>query len=877
MREAFPEELAAELPAFIRYAAGNLDEPSCLDLCALPEASLDALPQWFFLRQMICKEDGKRRATVTVKQGFPPGPVKLAFLELLATIGDELCSALNQIRTVPPASYDDQQWAIVDALLEVLPLAAAHLKMVFRRRGETDFNEIMLAALRALGDEMEPSALALALDARIEHLLVDEFQDTSYSQFELIEKLTAGWEPDDGRTLFLVGDPMQSIYRFREAEVGLFLKAASSGIGQRRLDPLHLTVNFRSDGGVVNWVNQVFPEAMPRFDDVATGAVRFAASIAFRPEEIPEPVRFYPVEPKDDAAESRQVVEILQAAWSTNPAAKAAILVRARTHLPSILRALREADVRYQAIDIDCLSELPVMQDLLALTRALLHPADRVAWLAVLASTVVRADARGPVRARPATTWRRPCGTWRGTRRARAAWAKRPPAGCGACSLSLKAASPPRPPRCGSSSKAPGSRWADRPAPPRPAMSKNARAFFDLIEELDDGCDADLDSLNRQISGLFAGPDPEAGDSLQVMTIHKAKGLEFDIVIVPGLGRHQRNEGARLMLWSERPGCDGAGFLLAPLKPAAAERDTLYEFVKSFDKRKEEHENGRLLYVACTRARKQLHLFGWTGWIAKKQAWNRPPAGSLLAKLWHVVEGDFSTLPAPAQPEPAGEPSAPPPQVLRRLDANWNLPAPPEGVRWVPAEPPSEPASAQDTPSFRWVGDTLRHIGTVVHAILQEIARDGVAQWDQARVEAARPRIETALRGKGVAADELDGAVRKVQLAIERTLADEQGRWVLDDARHREASSELAFTGVLDGKLVSVRVDRTFVDVDGTRWIVDFKTSSHAGAGLEEFLANEAERYRGQMETYRRLLSLQRAGDVRAALYFPLLARLQVY
>jgi len=82
-----------------------------------------------------------------------------------------------------------------------------------------------IRADRALGDEQAPTDLSLRLDYQIKHLLVDEFQDTSQNQYTLFSKLTAGWTPGDQRTLFLVGDPMQSIYRFREAEVGLFLQA----------------------------------------------------------------------------------------------------------------------------------------------------------------------------------------------------------------------------------------------------------------------------------------------------------------------------------------------------------------------------------------------------------------------------------------------------------------------------------------------------------------------------------------------------------------------------------------------------------------------------------------------------------------------------
>ena len=131
----------------------------------------------------------------------------------------------------------------------------------------------------ALGQVDAPEDLALALGHRIQHFLVDEFQDTSYTQFELIEKLTAGWEPGDGRTLFLVGDPMQSIYRFRQADVSLFLKARLEGIGAIRLEPLTLSVNFRSRPGIVEWVNRTFESILPARDDLESGAVAYSPSV----------------------------------------------------------------------------------------------------------------------------------------------------------------------------------------------------------------------------------------------------------------------------------------------------------------------------------------------------------------------------------------------------------------------------------------------------------------------------------------------------------------------------------------------------------------------------------------------------------------------
>ena len=114
----------------------------------------------------------------------------------------------------------------------------------------------------------------------LRHILVDEFQDTSLAQFDLVEALTAGWEEGEGRTLFVVGDPMQSIYQFREAEVGLFLRARDAGIGGVRLEALRLSRNFRSVPELIEWTNDAFTSLFPASDDLRASAVAFTPSLA---------------------------------------------------------------------------------------------------------------------------------------------------------------------------------------------------------------------------------------------------------------------------------------------------------------------------------------------------------------------------------------------------------------------------------------------------------------------------------------------------------------------------------------------------------------------------------------------------------------------
>jgi ATP-dependent helicase/nuclease subunit A len=252
-----PEGHQDECRALAGYVFGNLGRP----------AFTDSADDWTALARAFLKEDGDWRQRLTKSEGFPAGKPAQPWKDRAAALFgglrqfDAFRAALADMRCLLPERYDDNQWEVLGAMTRLLPRAVAQLKLVFEARGQVDFTEVAQGALRALGDVDAPSDLALALDYRVRHLLVDEFQDTSISQHELIAKLTAGWDGADGRTVFAVGDPMQSIYRFREAEVGLFLRARVSGIGAVELEPVSLSANFRSQAGIVDWVNETFVRA----------------------------------------------------------------------------------------------------------------------------------------------------------------------------------------------------------------------------------------------------------------------------------------------------------------------------------------------------------------------------------------------------------------------------------------------------------------------------------------------------------------------------------------------------------------------------------------------------------------------------------------
>jgi len=900
LHRSFETEIMESLLPLVRFAASNLpDSPQweCWrENPGSPGGGLEDFPRWSALAEMLLTSQGKWRSRPQASEGFPAQAkgkdkeekarfkaAKASLKGLLADLEEreDLRQLLNDTRSLPPLGYTDEQWEILQALMLVSQLAAAELTLVFRESSKADFVEIAHRAERALGTDDEPTDLAMALDSKLQHLLVDEFQDTSIGQLQLLRRLTAEWIPGEGRTLFLVGDPMQSIYRFRDAEVGLFHQVRDHGLGH--LHPVSLTLrsNFRSQGRLVEWFNEVFVQVFPSVSNTTEGSVPYSDAQAARDSSEDDPVKIWSVPFLGDredqrALEARTVADIVGRVRAEDPEREVAILVRSRTHLAALLPELKTRGFRFQGVDLEPLHKRPPIRDLYSLLSALTHPGDRLAWLSVLRAPwcglksadllLIAEAAKG--RTIPAAlrrleelenlsedTKKRLDRVWPVLGKA-IQHRKR---------LNLRTWVE--------------ATWMSLGGPATlatPGDLEDCHTFLRLVEEVEKSrTENPLDLLRERLQKLYAQPDVTAGDKLQIMTIHKSKGLEFDTVIIPGLARPPRGLTEPLVSWLEWSAEGRSQLLLSPITPKGGERDAVYNFVQNLEKKRDRNEGTRLLYVAATRAKRQLHLVAEVEEDQRGDSGTlKPPTnGTFLSLLWPAVADQFS-LQLPPRGEESSEPlevkeESPIPLRLKRLTEGWEPPSYPTDVVIPRSETLIEDEQTED-PRFEWAGETVKHVGSVVHRVLQQIGREGIGRWPSDRIEGLTHYLESRLASFGVPPEQMESAVERAVSAVTESMTSEKGRWILDPT-HREAQSEYAISGVWGGRLVRSVVDRTFVDEQGVRWVIDYKTGTHGGGDQESFLDKEVERYKPQMRRYGKLLRRLDNRPVRVGLYFPLL------
>lgn len=568
----------------------------------------------FWQKQLIpllITQKGTWRKTFSVKQGFPPanelkGEMKNQIQnmksDLLDTIsGMSQCldsSQLLALIELPDPSYSSIQWQVLSDLIELLPISVAQLQTVFRRNSCVDFNEINLRALTALGKIDQPSDIALAYDHKIQHILVDEFQDTSLLQHQLLLTLTQGWQIDDGRTLFFVGDPMQSIYRFRQAEVGLFMFVQQYGLGEIPLTSLTLTDNFRSSKTVMSWINQHVSLFFPKTIDINSG------SVPYSPAEATQQKSTLGCHLKNTSHQVEEISALIQHLHQQYPQDHIAVLARSRNHVAKLCQSLSATGLDFEAVDIDPLHSRPVIRDLLALTKALLCACDRIAWFSLLRSPMcglLLSDLLAISEALPGQS----------------CWPLPSPKTLSQDSQQrlhyviqvIKQAQATR-------YKIPLFAWINMvfnqlngPICYADLQSQQEiQAFGQLMADFNWHELGSFEPLERQLSQLFASNT--ASHPIKIMTIHKAKGLEFDHVILPALEKSSPYDPHQLLHWLQRlrPGYP-TDLILAPIDATDEDTSNLYQYVRKQEQLKQHHENMRLFYVAATRAKQSLHGF----------------------------------------------------------------------------------------------------------------------------------------------------------------------------------------------------------------------------------------------------------------------------
>ena len=995
-----------ELLTLARYACDN---ETTEDISLLREVStLDDLAtaaHWDCLSHLLLTGKAKSwRRQINKNTGFPTAgrPQKERMEQALAELAsiDGLLEILCVIRSLPPTRFDDAQWSLLQHIFLVLLHAVAELQIVFAERGEIDFAEAGIAARRAL-DDSGGAETAGRLSESIRHILVDEFQDTSRPQYDLILKLLDEWQPGDGRTCFLVGDPMQSIYLFRQAEVELFEEAKTHGLRREGapgwpLEFLELETNFRSTPEIVEPLNTLFSTIFSTSGSAAASSISYARSTSSLNRSVDkDAVHVHTAflhrgDPPTRAQELRQreAEQVLarveqhrawfEAAERAQIPYRVAVLVRSKSHLLLIANELRRAGIRYRSVEIETLQQRQEILDLLSLVRALTHPMDRIAWLSVLRSPWCGLDLRdlhticendlSPLHQQPVLTLLRerlPSLSESGRRRASRVLA--------VVETSLRART------AGTLGASPAalSLWVERTwealggrACLNAEEHENAEVFFRMLAQLPpDGASLRDEGFEHRLERLFARPDPLASEryGVQLMTIHKSKGLGFDTVIVPSLERSVSRDSSPLLCWMtrKRPGSALQELLLAPIGRKGQGRSRLYSWVDRQKQHGTHEEQKRLLYVACSRARSELHLLGaatvrHTNEAASADANAAAAAAgtalsvrfptSLLATAWPALQQTFhakwreelarteagaksnpraasnvlempglhqesailpslaaSTMESDAQLSlPLWEQRALHPQQLRRLpgDWQWTPPAAPLPGRGEGSHPPHRAvAGMQPTPldpgSQRRSGSLeSRARGTTLHALLERATQLLAAQPDTT-LHGDDPRWRKAaaalLHHQGVDRATHGTLVEQVLAAFTAVLNDPAGRWLL--AVRRDARSEAAWsTRASGGLLQTLRADRVFlagptplgVSTDRTEtadsaadrgylWIVDYKTAApRAGVVLGDFLAEERERHRPQLERYSAALRHVYGATLpqRLALYYPLLPHL---
>ncbi len=556
------------------------------------------------LRQSLAKRDGFDNTTPEKNN---------AFKAYIAALPSEYIAALKRVRSLP----EQADTTLLEHIAKVLLALNHELLQMFNVAGGVDYTEIALRANEAL-HEANVTDIAMALDATIEHILIDEFQDTSLIQLTLIEYMVAHWQPEDRRTLFFVGDPMQSIYLFRGAEVGVFLSVKERGLGHIALEPIVLQQNFRSNHEIVEHTNAICSAVFPANYNINEGQVAYTPAVSVH--EDTAHVEMRPFTQGEEHLERDYIADIVMRTQLAHPEYSIGILCRTATEFGSISAHLQNQGIQSTAYKNIKLLKHPLVKDLLVLCNIMTCGHDTLAWLSLLRSPYVGlelsellyfADTNDIYAHIPQIIQQYPH-----LERLALVYKALSYAFAHKDSLGVSNSIHTIVSQLGMREM-----WSTE--------DKEVYALFStLLHAWELAGQSSLSELESALSQEYV---PSTASMVTLLTIHKAKGLEFDVVILPMLNHRSRPDTAKLMYLTE--------FMDIGVLLAAYSETSLYTYLKDNYKHRAQNELLRLLYVALTRAKKELYMSACLDMSKKTLVNTNTLMEILVGQYLHLWEG----------------------------------------------------------------------------------------------------------------------------------------------------------------------------------------------------------------------------------------------
>lgn len=821
----------------------------------VPGFSLEHIPFWKKVREYFLTNEGKVRSQAA---RAPNIDTKSKYFEPFKELLSQNKNNTNLVRALLNVCYlPDRFTSLIhnyEIFFATLEFALEKLEVVFAKHSKIDFTESAFRALKALGEADDPTDLLLKIDNDIQHVLIDEFQDTNLMQKQLLEKICSGWQRGDGRTIFLVGDPMQSIYRFRQAEVGIFIEYARKAknnngkslqeqngvVGEVPLEFLSLSVNFRSNKNIIDWVNKTFSDKFPILDNSDMGAISFTPSEAFKDESPDQSVLSYVYQRDMDSCYKQMVNQVKRALSENSDSSKpVGILVRSRSHLEDLVKHLNDAGIPVKAIEMVPLGNTEEIMDLVQCIRALSHKGDRLAWMSTL---------RSPL-----------CGLRLKT--------------LTKIFESRKKMSPPEAIRevlLDKNFKASieedefarlfyvsdnllrnqlnftdiafphfvGSVWEDlggNKIYSSATQQANIKRVFELLESAAPYGDFHLEDFERKLAKLYA-QDIVQGPVVEVMTMHAAKGLEFEEVFLFGLNKKPQNSKSSFVEFEN----EGTNFLVSYItETATGTQDSLYELISKRNKEREAYETMRLIYVACTRAKKKLHLFlNITN--VRREAVKSSVAGML--DLVHDFEIKTEIYKNESEEESEDQKEE---GKIEYIDNSQIRRLSFEELKAPTAESSSiANLAVRETKAWQFDDQFMACVGHVVHMWLDRMGKDRLEGWTLEKIKNSRGLVQNHLFALGLPNVALTRATTRVIKLLCKAYEDENAHWLLT---HANAIQEWSlYDEIATEKRFDVVVD------NGDHWLlVDFKTNlPHEEEEIEDFIKRMIRIYTSQLNQY---------------------------